>query len=91
VGSDDREHIQERIKIPTTLLLAMTTRLKVDESREIVFHLARRLLWAKRELRKYDDPRSYYAMQQRYAVWMAFKEAQNCYRVAKMVLEDDDD
>jgi hypothetical protein len=59
----------------------------MDKSREIVFHMARRAIWAKRELRKYDDPRFYHPMQLRYAVWMAFNEAQNSYRVARMVLD----
>jgi hypothetical protein len=60
----------------------------MNKSREIVFHMARRLLWAKRELRKFDNPKNYHPMQLRYAVWMAFNEAQNSYRVARMVLDD---
>lgn len=56
----------------------------MDKSREIVFHLARRLLWAKRRLRAIDELEYQHSM--RFAIWIATNEAQNCYRDAKMVL-----
>ena len=59
----------------------------MDKSREIVFHLARRLLWAKRELRDFDK-RKYQHLHMKHTLWLVSNEAQNCYRVAKMVLND---
>jgi hypothetical protein len=58
----------------------------MDKSREIVFHLARRLLWAKREL-QHCDQKDHQHEQLRFAIWMRFNEAQNGYRVARMVLD----
>lgn len=55
----------------------------MDKSREIVFHLARRLLWARRELRGIDKRQH----ATRFSVWIATNEAQNCYRTAKTVLD----
>jgi hypothetical protein len=60
----------------------------MDKSREIVFHLARRLLWARRELRHYDK-QTHQHDHMRFAIWIRFNEAQNGYRVARMVLDED--
>lgn len=60
---------------------------KMDKSREIVFHMARRAIWAKRELRKFDKS-GFSSPHMRFAIHLASNEAQNCYRVAKMVLDD---
>ena len=59
----------------------------MDKSREIVFHLARRLLWARRALRTFDE-RGYQHDQLRFALWLQSNEAQDSYRVAKMVLNE---
>lgn len=58
----------------------------MDKSREIVFHLARRLLWAKRELQHCDQQDTQHE-QLRFAIWLRFIESQNSYRIAKMVLD----
>ena len=60
----------------------------MDKSREIVFHLARRLLWAKREL-QHCDQQDHQHEQLRFSLWLRFNEAQNSYRVAKMVLDEE--
>lgn len=59
----------------------------MDKSREIVFYLARRLLWAKRELQHYDK-QTHQHEQLRFAYWLRFNESQNSYQVAKMVLNE---
>jgi hypothetical protein len=62
----------------------------MDKSREIVFRLACRLLWARRELRDCDQ-QDHQHEQLRFAYWLRFNESQNSYRVAKMVLNEVDE
>ena len=59
----------------------------MDKSREIVLHLARRVLWARRDLRECDQ-QDHQHEQLRFAIWLRCNEAQNSYRVAKMVLNE---
>lgn len=61
----------------------------MDQSREIVLALAQRAIVARRALIEYD--KSGLATENselRFAYYCRFNEARNCYRVAKMVLDD---
>ena len=60
----------------------------MDKSREIVFHLARRLLWAKRQWRTFEAiHRHGDRPETRALLYGQFNESQNSYRVARMVLD----
>lgn len=59
----------------------------MDKSREIVFRLARRVLWARRDLRDCDQ-QDHQHEQFRFVLWLRFNESQNSYRVARMVLDE---
>ena len=61
----------------------------MDKSRKIVFHMARRAIWAKRELRKFDKS-GFQNPHLRFAIHLATNEAHECYRVAKMVLKEEE-